>query len=469
MRDIDIFNSIPEQFFVPLASKNKKVYIKIISLLYSLVESGLSYGAEKEIFIAEIEDYLYSDSIDLEIEDEEPGNSNRDKANILIRKLEEYSWIYTETTSDYKKIINLNDYSITVIEALLKIIQKEKIEYQGNIITIYTLLTTKEKQNAGVIIKQVHENTRGIMSALKTLNANIKKYMDNITKKMTPEDILEELFGRYTQDILDKAYHRLKTSENVSRYRPRIIEKLQGLLNDNQFLMEAVAFYKNEGEEVKEEEARDEVCNIIIKIINAFNDMDDIIAEIDAKNSKYIRASVTRAKFLLNNTKDTVGLLKNILEYTCLKYKEFELNFSGDYLEELSDLFTIYTFGYCDETSIYVRGEGKKSFKPESLEVSNISEEDRENRLREFKKNQENRYSPKKINAIVDEILGNREKINASEIEVNTIEEYVKLIYIRLYGNSSTAKYKIERKDTVVCKNGYSYRNFEIWRGKSES
>ncbi|MGL4849775.1 MAG: Wadjet anti-phage system protein JetA family protein [Clostridium sp.] len=469
MKDIDIFSSIPEQFFIPLASKNKKVYIKIISLLYSLVESGLSYGAEKEIFISEIEDYLYSDSIDLETEDEEQGNSNRDKANILIRKLEEYSWIYTETTSDYKKIINFNDYSITVIEALLKIIQKEKLEYQGNIITIYTLLTTKEKQNAGIIIKQVHENTRGIMSALKTLNANIKKYMDNITKKMTPEDILEELFGRYTQDILDKAYHRLKTSENVSRYRPRIIESLQGLLNNKEFLMEAAIFYKNEDEEVKEEEAREEVCNIITKVINAFNDMDDIIAEIDAKNSKYIRASVTRAKFLLNNSKDTVGLLKNILEYTCLKYKELELNLSGDYLEELSDIFTIDTFGYCDETSLYVMAEGKKSFKPESLEVSNISEEDRGNRLREFKKNQEKRYSPKKINEIVNEILGNREKINASEIKINTIEEYVKLIYIRIYGNSSFTKYNIERKDTVVCKSGYSYRDFEIWRNKSES
>lgn len=433
MKDIDIFRSVPEQFFVPLAYKNKKVYIKIISLLYNLVENGLSYGVEKEIFIAEIEDYLYSESIDIEIEDEEQCDNNRDKANMLIRKLEEYRWIYTEITSDYKKIINFHDYSITMIEALLKIIQKEKIEYQGNIITIYTLLVANEKQNAGVIIKQVHENTKGIMSALKTLNANIKKYMDNITKKMTPEDILEELFGRYTKDILDKAYHRLKTSENVSRYRPKIIEILQNILSDNEFLMEAARFYKNEEEEIDEIEAREVVCSIITKIINAFNDMDDIIAEIDAKNTKYIRASVTRAKFLLNNSKDTVGLLKNILEYTCLKYKEQELSLSGDYLEELNDLFTIYRFGYYDDTSLYVRAEGKKTFKAEALEISNISEEDRASVIKEFKRNQEKKYSHKKINCIVNEILGNKEKIKASEIEVNTTEEYIKLIYPELF------------------------------------
>ena len=128
MREIDIFNSVPENYFVPLSSKNKKVYIKIISLLYNLVESGLSYGAEKEIFVSEIEDYFYSETIDVYLEDGEQANSNRDKANLFIRKLEEYKWIYTETTNDYKKIINFHDYSITIIEAMIKIINKDKLE-----------------------------------------------------------------------------------------------------------------------------------------------------------------------------------------------------------------------------------------------------------------------------------------------------------------------------------------------------
>lgn len=466
MREIDIFNSVPENYFVPLSSKNKKVYIKIISLLYNLVESGLSYGAEKEIFVSEIEDYFYSETIDVYLEDGEQANSNRDKDNLFIRKLEEYKWIYTETTNDYKKIINFHDYSITIIEAMIKIINKDKLEYQGNIITIYTLLNTCEKENAGVIIRQVHENTRGIMSALKTLNANIKKYMDNITKKMTPEEILQELFGNYTQDVLDKAYHRLKTSENVSRYRPRIVERLKGILSDSEFIIEAAEFYKDQGEWKSEADAKEEVCAIITNIINAFDDIDDIISEIDAKNSKYIRAAVTRAKFLLNNSKDTVGLLKGILEYTCDQYKKLELNLSGDYLEELSDLFTIYSYGYYDETSLYTKIEGKKSFKASAIEINNISPEEREKKLKEFQDKQDKKYSPKKINEIVYELLGDKEKINASEIEVNSIDEYVKLIYIRLYGNHYFTKYKVVRKTTIIDKNGFSYRDFEVWREK---
>lgn len=468
MKEINIFNSLPENYFIPLGSKNKRIYIKIISLLYNLVENGLSYGVEKEILVSEIEDYFYSEFIDVYLEEGEQANNNRDKANLFIRKLEEYKWVYTETTSDYKKIINFHDYSITIIEAFLKIVNKEKLEYQGNIITIYTLLNTKEKENAGIIIKQIYENTKGIISGLKTLNANIKKYMDNVTKQMTSKQILEDLFGDYTKDVLDKSYHRLKTSENVSRYRPKIVEKLNNILSDNEFILEAAEFYKEQEGGGIELDSKEKVFNIITSIINAFDDIDYIISDIDSKNSKYIRAAITRAKFLLNNSKDTVGLIKSILEYTCNQYKNLNLNLSEEYLEELTDLFNIYSYGYFDETSFYKKIEAQKSFRPNSIEMNNVSIEERERKLKEFKDKQNERYSPKKINKIVLGILGQKKKINASEIDINGLDDYIKLIYIRLYEKNYFTDYKVVRKSNVVNKDGYLYKDFEIWREESE-
>ena len=37
---------------------------------------------------------------------------------------------------------------------------------------------------------------------------------------------MDVLFNDYRENIADKAYHRLKTSENVSKYRPEIRERL---------------------------------------------------------------------------------------------------------------------------------------------------------------------------------------------------------------------------------------------------
>jgi hypothetical protein len=94
MKEINIFEIVPENFFVPLSSQGKTLYIKIISLIYKLVQNGLSYGIDKDILVDEIEEYLGLINYDIENEEDEQLNNNREKANYLIRKLINYGWIY---------------------------------------------------------------------------------------------------------------------------------------------------------------------------------------------------------------------------------------------------------------------------------------------------------------------------------------------------------------------------------------
>lgn len=270
MRDINIFEVVPENFFVPLSSPNKLMYMNIISLIYKLVQNGLSYGIDKEILVDEIEDYLVGINYDLVNEEEEQLTSNREKAGSLIRKLIDCGWIYPETTNNYKQIINFQDYAVVILESFIKVVNKESLEYQGNIISIYSMLYSNEK--AGIVIKHAFENTKGIIIGLKTLNANIKKYMDRLTKQKTPEEIMQEFFGNYTKEVIDKSYHRLKTSENVSKYRPKIIAKLNEDLNDIQFLNEAGEFYREDQDLGSLEEGIEKVKDIIHNILDAFND-----------------------------------------------------------------------------------------------------------------------------------------------------------------------------------------------------
>ncbi len=464
MKEIDIFDIVPENYFSILSSPNKFMYIKIISLIYSLVQNGLSYGIDKEILIDEIEDYLNAINYEVVDEEEDEIKNNRDRANSLIRRLIETEWIYPENTSDYKVIINFHDYSITILESFIKIADRESLEYQGNIISIYTLLYSKEK--SGIVIKQVYENTKGIISGLKSLNANIKKYMDRLTKQKTPEEIMKEFFGNYTKEVIDKSYHRLKTSENISKYRPRIIEKLREDIDNNEFIESAAHFYKEDREIEDINDAIILVKEIINNIIDAFEEFDDIMEEIDTKNTKYIKAAVTRAKFLLNNSKDITGNIKNILSYVNAQYKELELNLSKDYLEEITAIFTLYSYNYIDENSLYIANEGKKSFKPNKLEKVIISEEERNKKLQAFKDKQEKQYSIKKVNNIVLDMLDGHEYINTSEIDINNIDDFIKIIYIRLYGNNPLAKYFIKKDNSIYNKNGFELNNFEIWRKK---
>ena len=186
--------------------------------------------------------------------------------------------------------------------------------------------------------------------------------------------------------------------------------------------------------------------------------------EIDSKNSKYQRAAVTRAKFLLNNSRDLVGQVKRVLQFAADCYKDTEMKLTEDSIGELMDLFTLYTHGYIDESSLYTSNEGKKSFAPKALALKEISKEERERKIEEFKMKQDKKYSMDKVNKIVLELLQHKSMIYASDIEISTIEDFIKIIYIRLYSSSILSKYKFVKRSDMINNAGYSFKNFEIWR-----
>jgi hypothetical protein len=432
-----------------------------------LVQNGLSYGIDKEILVDEIEGMLRDRNIEnLEEELGEGSLTFRDKAGSLVRKLVDYGWFYRETTNNYKEIINFNDYAVIIIDALKKIINRESLEYQGNIISIYHLLYSTENIEDGILLKQVFENTKEVLGALKTLNANIKKYIDALTKKQTPEEIMEALFKDYMINIIDKSYHRLRTSDNISKYRPKIILKLEELSYNKNFIASASKFYTEEENLQSIEDGEERVVNIIQEVVYAFNNLDDIMEEIDSKNSKYQRAAVTRAKFVLNNSRDLVGQIKRVLQFAAESYRDAEMKLTEDTLEDLMDLFTLYTHGYIDEASLYTANEGKKSFAPSALALKEITKEEREKKLEEFRKKQEKKYTLDKVNKIVLDLLQDKDMIFVSDININSVEDFIKIIYIRLYASSILSKYRLVKRKDIIDINGYSFNNFEIWRKK---
>jgi|GEM_PF-5129002 len=48
--------------------------------------------------------------------------------------------------------------------------------------------------------------------------------------------------------------------------------------------------------------------------------------------------------------------------------------------------------------------------------------------------------------------------------EINSIEDFIKIIYIRLYGNHILAKHNINRRNTIVENSEFTFKNFEISR-----
>lgn len=457
-----MFRILPGNFFVPLASPNRIVYWECICKLFSVMEHQLSFGVERELLADELQ-YYFEQSAAAEIVDEEfSGADSRGKANGILRKLEYYGWIEIETDKSYVQRVNFKEYSVRLMKTLLEIEEGKQIEYQGYIYTIYSLVRGST-DNPGVVLLQIMENTDLLITGLKNLNSNIKHYIDELTKHSTVAEIMDALFNDYITNIVDKAYHRLLTSDNVSKFRPEIIERLESKSKSLSYIEKAAAEIA-ELQETDMDTARETVYRNLHEIIEAFRNIDDILNEINQKNTQYQRAAINRAKFLLSGNEDIRGQLKEILVGIHEVMNREKMELGGIYeIEFLDNLVKMYGCMYLDESSFYSPIEGRKEFKPQQMISRKPDQDLRREKMRRMMEKMQKILSADKIAQYVDQCLGERKEMMATELPLSDVEDFIKIIYVRLYGQRKKMKYGIETAEEKEV-NGFRFKDFRIWR-----
>ncbi len=424
---------------------------------------------DKDIIVAELENYFDNESTAEMVfdEDNEIAKDSRSKANAILRRLKESEWIEYELANDFRVKVNLFDYAATVIESFNKIIKNEELEYQSLVSQIHATLLNQEGYTKPYeyIIKRVIENTEELMVGLKKLNTNIKKYIDAITNEKSAAEIVQDFFI-YHKDIGSKAYHRIKTSDNISYFRSSIIENLHNILNDADVFERAVLGYMELEQVAEQASAHDGLRSQILGIISAYRNYDEIIAEIDYKNAKYIGSSVARAKFLLTNSNNAEGKIAKILAYLSDEFNnDASLNLNDEIDDSLLGVFNIFPQGFMDSDSLYVVPISKKVSLPEELDSTlGITAEQRELHRLALQEKSKNRFSRKNINQYVAGLLQENKVVLASTLPLADKRDLIKVIFISLYGRDNKSIYKTTPLSETIAVNNFRFNDFLIER-----
>ena len=457
-----MFHVLPDNFFVPLSSPNKTVYWDCICKLFSVMEHQLSFGVERDVLVDELEYYFDQTGAAQVVEEDFAGSDSRGKANGILRRLEYYGWVEVETDKSYVQRVNFKEYAVRLMKTLLEIEEGRQMEYQGYIYTIYSLVRGGW-ENPGVVLLQILENTDALITGLKNLNSSIKHYIDDLTRYSNVAEIMDVLFNDYIANVVDKAYHRLLTSDNVSKFRPEIIERLESKSRSKAYIEKAAAELADL-QETDIDTARENVYRYLHEIIESFRNMDEILNEINQKNTQYLKAAINRAKFRLAGHEDARGQLKEILIGINERVNQEQLDLGGIYeLEFLDGLICIYSSGILDEGSLYSPVEGKKEFTPCKIRDWEPDLALRQEKLRKLTEKMEKVLSVEKIGKYVDNCLGDRKEMCAAQLPLRDTEDFIKIIYIRLYGQRKNMKYKVEPLEEKEV-NGYRFKDFRIWR-----
>lgn len=462
---MNIFDALPSNFFIIMTSTNKELYYECLKIIYNLYDERLGFDISRDEVIDSIMEYL--DSHDDVVKGDDGGTiTQKERANYILQKFEDCGWITVETSNDYVDMVNFKVHALTIMEALFKICNEDwseeeelaqpVFEYRGYLFSIYSLLTNPSVKEYGLMLKQVHKLALEFLSEIKKINLKLKSYIEKIARQKEIKDLMELLVDYKTQ-LVDKSYQRLKTYDNVDRYKLRIVDSLEDLLNNESQMSSIKAEYMQDME-IGEQEATYHVTHDVDQIIEIFNSMDELIQDIELKNKIYVNSTITKVKFLLNNETDVLGKLNFIMKYV----KDFEKS-DERLAKELSPLFSISKQECLNTSSLYSPKVNYKTFvETKLLEHENVDLDELQNKfIQEF----DLEFSEDKVIAFVKDKLLERESFKASELFLKkpSEENLIRLLYILVYA-STCEDYQINKLEKNYENDDFILNDFEITR-----
>jgi len=309
----NLFNLFSTQGYLSL----QRHYAAILLRLYALAEFN-RHGLSREIVLAEIVDYLKAEQAESEVAaviaseavagpDSDGAETtpltgqktDHDYAAYLLRRLAENGWVEREQHADYSETITLPDYAFTLLEALRTIQEQKPREFKGQLYTAHQLITSSRGKDfsPALALTQAYENVRQVVRGLSELNQNIRRYVERATRGRSPAELLHLQFDDYSR-TLGPAYHALKTSDHVSRYRRDIIGKLQSWQRSADWLNRAAADLAAQGR-FTPAQAEQEISHNLGFIIRELEGLDPLLAEIDRRHAQYLRTSLRQIRYQL--------------------------------------------------------------------------------------------------------------------------------------------------------------------------
>ena len=258
----------------------------------------------------------------------------------------------------------------------------------------------------------------------------------------------------------------MQTNDNVSRFRNTIESRLRNILADPDIMERAVIGYQNIEDENDKQEADDKLREMITNVIDSFNSYDELEQEIRKKHTKYLKSAVNRAKLALLSSNDIEGKLSAVLRYLAdVLENESEVGFYDDIPEDVCRIFNIFPQSFISGESLYTVPVSRKICDVEEIFTPQaVSEEETVQRRKALKKKTEQRFSRKNITAYVMNLLKDKQNIQASELEIHTRRDMIRLIFISMYGKNRLSDYIVIPKDNIIQENGFTFKDFELKR-----
>ncbi len=469
-----LFTTVPDNFFALLSGKNKEIYAMALAVLYNSLQAD-EMSIRKDDYLRTLKETAADLVMRLDFESENPDDipinpGLPSRASFIVRRLEETGWIDIEIDPDnFGEYIALPSYSIQFLTLLNDIVHDAEAQYSSLVHSTYSELKLEDEERDEFMyatLMRVYENTKKLRVELVTLGHSIRIYQNRLGKFFTTNLVLEDYFDAYKVRVSDRLYHPLKTFDSVARFKRPILAILQKWLKDDatrsQLVSQAIIYSKNRS---KEEAERDIIAKINY-VSDMYEQLNNLIAEIDQKHSDYTKSSTTKILYLNNSDKTIRGHLEKILK----TYAQAVSEGSGarDILGKMQDTLSFYDPGFIDPESLTLpvnrqyRGEGEPMPVIDFDEVS-------EALMKDFLDETRNSFTDARIYEFMERAFGTSQRLPITDIPLPDYDAFILLILATLKKDDDKCFYTIEIEEGKVLSHGYVLPRFTFVRKERDA
>lgn len=459
-----------------LASPGKEIYAHVLFLLYDLFRES-PFGIPREAVVEAAEVYLEGEPEAAWAEwvageaaaagegggagapapAADTGADARARALAVLRRLQEAGWLDVEVRTNYEQFVTLADYAIQVLEALDRVRTRRRAEYAGYVYGTWAALTSADAERYGALaLGEARDRTEQLVKELKLLHHNIKRYTERLLAQERPQDILAMHFLEYKDQVLDRSYHHLKTSDHVAKYRPRILACIDDWLTEPGRVGRAAAEEASR-RGIPPEQAEAEVLGRLQYIRQAYASMDDLLEEIDRRNAQYAKASLEQVRYHLSNGRDVEGQMTDLLLYLAAQVTGGDPAAGAALGPAWGELFALYAVETLEDTSLYLPRR-RREHRPEPLAARAPTAAERAAARRRILGRAAARLTRERINEFVLAALGERREMRAADLGVETTDDFVRLILVAAFAGGRRAAYEVDFRGEPVQTAGGRFR-----------
>ena len=470
----NLFDKIPSSLFSPLAAQNAPFYSEVLLALFTETQhhqEPLSRELSITIIIEILEEVGEIDALPEIIEEQssietEDVSDARRKAGAVLRYLVRHKWLNEEIQNDFSLAYTLPDYAFRILSIFNELSSKSKIPLQGLIYTIHDLLQAAVRDgDEPMRIDQAHRETMRLINALKELQHNIGIHIEEILQQTEPKEVLEQAFGVYLHDATRHAYHDLRTTDHVSRFRRDIKAALTQLsVRDHLSVKEeengrrGKARINQYGQNTLEQ---------IQNIGDQFDALDDILYTIDSRHSQFFESAIRSIEHTLLANSTTSGHLHTILSFLLdPRMHKQDSDESESFLSrEMDQLLTYHTLSLIDERSLAPMRHTREVFVPDLQDTAPLTDDEIAAAREETLAQMFRAVSRVRVKNFAHDLLREQDERYAKDFPISHVDDLPLLIYLKVYGDGSLGYIFEHLEDAEKIERGsIGFRNFRIRR-----